>query len=116
MKKTSCNYTNLSLPLRKVECKLETTASKMAEGVLPFVRGLDLTKNDFKVWTSTYFILFINLLNPYSTVSVPFVEAGFSQAGSRHAKFTVVEIEPNWIGMSSRRVISPNEAGKSIDE
>ena len=88
----------------------------MAEGVLPFVRGLDLTKNDFKVWTFTYFILFISLLNPYTTVSVPLVEAGFSQAGSRHAKFTVVEIEPNWIGMSSRRVISPNEAGKSIDE
>lgn len=57
----------------------------------------------------------MNFLCLKITVSVALVEAGFSQAGGRHAKFTVVEVEPNWIGMSSRRVISPDEAGESID-
>ena len=35
----------------------------MAEGVLPFVRGLDLTRNDFKV-IGRYFFSFIKDFNP----------------------------------------------------
>ena len=31
------------------------TGFKMAEGVLPFVRGLDLTRNDFKVTGRSFF-------------------------------------------------------------
>ena len=49
---TRLNYDKfiLSLPLDKFWLSTRRTAScKMAEGVLPFVRGLDLTRNDFKV-------------------------------------------------------------------
>ena len=39
------------------ECVISTAVCKMAEGVLPFVRGLDLTKNDFKVQIQLFYLL-----------------------------------------------------------
>lgn len=61
----------------RIECKLEIMVSKMVEGVLFFVCGFDLIKNDFKVWIFMYFILFISFFNFYIIVFVFFVEVGF---------------------------------------
>jgi len=38
-------------------CVIRPAVCKMAEGVLPFVRGLDLTKNDFKVQILLFYLL-----------------------------------------------------------
>lgn len=63
---TRLNYDKfiLRLPPHKFWLSSRRTAScKMAEGVLPFVRGLDLTRNDFKVAFSFCFNFSIENFN-----------------------------------------------------
>ena len=63
---TELNYDKfmLSLPPDKFSLSTRRTAScKMAEGVLPFVRGLDLTRNDFKVAFTCCFNFFMEIFN-----------------------------------------------------
>ena len=84
----------------------------MAEGVLPFVRGLDLTRNDFKVAISNCFNFSVEGFNPWASVFISFVEAGFSETSGRYAKFEMVEVEQDRFGGSTGWTIPPHETGK----
>lgn len=66
--------------------------------MLPFVRGLDLTRNDFKVAISSSFISSIERSSLYASIFISCVEAGFPETGGRHAKFAMVEVEQDWVG------------------
>ena len=84
----------------------------MAEGVLPFVRGLDLTRNDFKVAISSGFNSSTENFGVEECLFLSWTEAGFPETSGRHAKFAMVEVEQDWLGVSAGRAFSPHETGK----